>query len=358
MDRYDSKELAHWTTGLFEACFVPRLDAEVAANVLVRTSLRGIDTHGLSRVPVYAEKLRSGEVNPQAQPHVQWRDGALHVDGDGGLGQVVACAAIHEAISRSEKLAAVSCVIRNSGHLSALGLFTVQAADHGRVALLCQKTPPMMALPGSRGPSIGNNPIAFAAPVPDGPPLVFDMATSVVARGQVMQALRDGAAIPDDWALGPDGAPTTDPALALKGSMRPIAGHKGVGLAMMVECLAGALTGALDIVEASPQGPVGSAGGISAFLLVINPELFAGKAAFEASMAQWLANYLGAAGPKARYPGQRQAQAEAERLALGIPLPESVLRELRATGESLGHPFALSPKGGPEPQESIHGKAS
>ena len=323
---------------------MPRLDAEVAANVLVRTSLRGIDTHGLSRVPVYAEKLRSGEVNPQAQPHVQWRDGALHVDGDGGLGQVVACAAMHEAISRTETLAAVSCVIRNSGHLSALGLFTVSGGRSWPRRTAVPEDAADDGLARIARPSIGNNPIAFAAPVPDGPPLVFDMATSVVARGQVMQALRDGAAIPDDWALGPDGAPTTDPALALKGSMRPIAGHKGVGLAMMVECLAGALTGALDIVEASPQGPVGSAGGISAFLLVINPELFAGKAAFEASMAQWLANYLGAAGPKARYPGQRQAQAEAERLALGIPLPESVLRELRATGESVGRPFTLQPE--------------
>lgn len=344
MDRYDPDELARWTTAVFEACFVPRLDAEVAADVLVQTSLRGIDTHGLSRVPVYAEKLRSGEVNPQAQPRIQWRDGALHVDGDGGLGQVVATSAVNEAITRTDSLAAVSCTISNSGHLSALGLFALQAALSGRLALLCQKTPPMMALPGSRGASIGNNPIAFAAPVPDGPPLVFDMANSVVARGQVMQALRDGAPIPHEWALGPDGLPTTDPALALKGSMRPIAGHKGMGLAMIVECLAGALTGAVDIVEASPQGPVGSAGGISAFLLVINPELFVGKKAFETSMAQWLGNYLGAAGPRARYPGQRQALCEAERLAQGIPIPESVLRELRATGESVGRTFALQPE--------------
>ena len=342
MDRYDSAQLAHWITGAFEACFVPRLDAEIAADVLVRTSLRGIDTHGVSRVPVYAEKLRSGEVNPQAQPRIAWRDGALHVDGDGGLGQVVAMASVEEAIVRTDDVAAVSCSIRNSGHLAALGMFALRAAVCGRVALLCQKTPPMMALPGARGAAIGNNPIAFAAPVPDGPPLVFDMANSVVARGQVMQALRDGAAIPADWALGPDGTPTTDPSQALKGAMRPIAGHKGMGLAMLAECLAGALTGAIDMVEASAQGPVGSAGGISAFLLVINPDLFVGRAAFEASMAQWMANYLGAGGPRARYPGQRQAQSEVERLIEGIPIPDSVLRELRDTGDLLGHPFNLS----------------
>src|SRR5262245_2178966 len=113
MQRYDTDALTHWVTGVFEACFVPRLEAELAPGLLTRTSLRGIDTHGISRVPAYAEKLRSGEVNPQAQPRILWRDGALHVDGDGGLGQVVAMAAVEEAIVRTDDIAAVCCSIHN-----------------------------------------------------------------------------------------------------------------------------------------------------------------------------------------------------------------------------------------------------
>ncbi|CAN5479527.1 Ldh family oxidoreductase [soil metagenome] len=338
---FDAAALSTWTVDVFKACGVDDAPARLAADILARTSLRGIDTHGISRVPVYAAKLKIGEVNASARPVSQFVDGALHIDGDGGLGQVVATFAVDEAIARAQTTAVVACSIRNSGHLSALGMFTLRAAERGYVAMLCQKTPPNMAMPGSTSPVIGNNPIAFAAASPLGAPLVFDMANSVVARGQVIQALRDGHGIPDDWALGPDGAPTIDPARAMKGAMRPAAGHKGIGLAMMVECLAASLTGALqEPAKTAPLGATsGSSSGISAFLMVIDPALFIGKDAFDASMSSWLRHYLSAGGPQARYPGQRQAACEAQRLADGVPVPESVLRELHATGESVGVPF-------------------
>ena len=149
-------------------------------------------------------------MNAAARPRSAWRDGALQVDGGGTLGQVVATQAVDEAVERSEHLAAVACTLRDSGHLSALGLFTLRAAERGRVALLCQKTPPIMALPGASGPAIGNNPIAFAAPVAGGLPLVFDMAASTVVRGHVLQALRDGAPIPPTGRSAPTARrPTT-----------------------------------------------------------------------------------------------------------------------------------------------------
>ena len=343
MDRYDSEALTRWMTEVFEACRVPPADARSSAELLARTSLRGIDTHGVSRMAVYVEKLMSREVDPQATPRAEWRDGALHVDGSAALGQVVARFAVAEAVARSRELAAVSCTIRNTGHLSALGIFVLLAAQQGRIAFLCQKTPPIIALPGASGASIGNNPLAFAAPLGGGrPPLVFDMAASVVARGQVLQAARDGVAIPEDWALAPDGSPTTDAALALKGAMRPVGGHKGIGLAMLVECLAGSLAGSMSLSQGSHRDQ-GSAGGISAFLLVVNPDLFIGREAFEASMDEWLQHYLRSGGPQARYPGQRQAASEMERRVGGIPIPASVLRELAATGDRVGCPFGLQP---------------
>lgn len=333
--------LQAWAAAVFAACGVAQADAALAAQVLVRTSLRGIDTHGIARIPSYLEKLKTGEVNPRAQPRSELRHGVLHIDGDGGLGQVVAMAAVREAVALARQSALVSCVVRDSGHLAALGLFVLEAAEQGMLALLCQRTPPIMALPGSLAPAIGNNPIAFALPVAGAAPLVFDMASSVVARGQVMQALREGrGSIPADWAIGPDGAPTTDPAQALLGAMRPLAGHKGIGLAMLVECLAGSLSG----MAAADQQPgalptTGSAGNASAFLLVINPDLFVGRAAFDAHVKGWLQTYLQASGALARYPGQHQARCEQQRLADGIPIAAGLLAELSAAAEAADVPF-------------------
>src|SRR5262249_39177600 len=146
-------------------------------------------------------------------------------------------------------------------------------AREGMVALFCQETPPLMALPGSSRASIGNNPIAFAAPVAGGAPLVFDIATSIVSRGAILQLGRDKKPVPEGWALGTDGQPTIDPVEALKGAVLPIAGHKGIGLAMMVQVLAGSLTGSRTAESAKSFGAKSSAGNVGAFLVVINPDL-------------------------------------------------------------------------------------
>ena len=331
-DRHPAGALRRWAAAVLEACRVSPGDAELAARVLVRTSLRGIDTHGISRLAGYVERLRAGDVDPAAKPALRWMHGALRVDGAGGLGQVVASAAVDAAVARSDKQAAVACSISDCGHLAALGGFVLQAAEQGRVALLCQKTPPIMALAGAAAPAIGNNPIAFAAPLVGRPPLVFDMASSLVARGQVVEANRERRPIPEGWAVGPDGAPTTDPAAALKG-------------AMLVECLAGALAEPAPAPPSAPGGSTVSAGGVSAFLLVVNPDRFVGRQAFDAAMNGWLEHYLRATGAGARYPGERQAACEAERQRNGIPIPPSLVAELAQTGERVGVPFLRASDG-------------
>jgi LDH2 family malate/lactate/ureidoglycolate dehydrogenase len=330
---------------VFEASGVNRADAETTARVLVRTNLRGIDTHGVSRIPAYVEKVKSGEVNGAAQPNVDERDGVVYVDGDGGLGQAVAGAAIDAVVEAARERAVVPCLISNSGHLAAIGMFALAAAEAGMVAMICQETPPLMALPGSKSPAIGNNPIAFAAPVVGRAPLVFDMATSRVARGNIIDAAREGRAIPEGWATDRDGQPTTDPAEALVGSMLPIADHKGIGLAMMVQVLAGSLSGSSARAAASRFGSQSAAGGVSAFVLVINPDRMLGRAAFDSHVTEWIDGYERASSDF-RYPGERAARSEQDRLATGIPLVASVVAQLVALGDSVGVPFDLAPVGG------------
>ncbi|PTN49856.1 hypothetical protein DAI43_20740 [Achromobacter xylosoxidans] len=181
-----------------------------------------------------------------------WRSWHLHHRRDGALGQVAALIAIQEGLAMLETEVSVICRIRDCGHLGALGHYVLLAAERGHIALVFQRTPPLMALPGYAGRTVGNNPIAFGCPVPGAAPLVFDMACSVAARGHILLAAREGRDIPADWALDGAGQSTTAADAALEGALLPMSGHKGMGLAIMAECLAGALAGARARV--APEG--------------------------------------------------------------------------------------------------------
>jgi LDH2 family malate/lactate/ureidoglycolate dehydrogenase len=340
--RYAGAALAGWLARVFQACDLEAEAAALAARVLVRTNARGIDTHGIARTLVYVQKLRAGELNPRPDVRYEERHGVVHCHADAGLGQVVATQAVKHAVERAQGSGFVPMVLHDIGHLAALGMFALQAAEAGMIAFVAQSTPPIMALPGSRGASIGNNPLAFASPAPVGPPLVFDIAASGVARGNVLAAAREGREIPAGWAIDAEGNPTTDPKAALAGAMLPMAGHKGIGLAMMVECLAGSLSGArpASVTGATPGSAPAKVG---AFLFVANPELVAGREAYGSHMAAWLSSYAAASGPKGRYPGQRAARMEAERGRDGISLSAGVIAELRQAGELTGVSFDMEP---------------
>jgi len=343
VNRYSSASLTQWVAVVLEAGGISAPHASVASGVLVRTSLRGVDAHGVSRIPLYMQRIAAGEITSN-DPQAEWRDGALHVKGEGALGQVVATFAVDQCVQATEKVACAPCVITSCASLSALGLFALQAAEAGRVGFVCQRTPAVMGLSGSPRATIGNNPIAFAAPVRGGTPLVFDMANSVVARGRIQQAARDNAPIPADWAMGGDGQPTTEAAAALMGYLRPMAEHKGIGLAMVVEVLSAGLAGWRE--HKDPEATASrSATGVDAFVLVINPALICGQEVFEAGAHRWLRHFLNTSGEGARFPGQRQAAMEKERLAVGIPIPAGVVRELREAGRAVGHDFDLIPMG-------------
>jgi LDH2 family malate/lactate/ureidoglycolate dehydrogenase len=342
MQRFDATALAGWLADVFAGCGLDAEAAVTAARVLVRTSARGVDTHGVSRALVYAQKLRSAELTAKPDVVLEDRAGVLHCHADGGMGQVVATRAVEAAVERATHSGFVPVVMHEIGHLGALGMFALQAAESGMIAFVGQSAPPMMALPGARAAAIGNNPLAFASPVGDGPPLVFDIAASKVARGNVLAAARDGRAIPPDWAIDADGQPTTDPQAALKGAMLPMSGHKGIGLAMMVQCLAGSLSGAVP-PALNGAAPGSAPARVGAFLFVANPALIAGTDAFRAHMGDWLQTYRRASGADGRYPGEGAARLEADRTRNGIPVSASVLAELRTLGDLTGSRFSLKP---------------
>lgn len=340
--RLPAAPLQDWTRHLLMQAGVPQADAHLTAQALLRTSLRGIDTHGIARLPAYLDKLHAGELNPRPHLRIDDAHGLLRCEGDGGLGQVVLHQALQRCLEHARQRSLVACHIENCGHLGALGVLLLPAVEAGCMALLCQRTPPIMAMPGARAPVIGNNPLAFVAPTGQSAPLVFDMALSAVARGHVAAAAREGrASIPMDWALDASGQPTADPVAALAGAMQPLAGHKGLGLAMLVECLAGSLRSAAPPVALSPDAS-GSASGVSAFLLVLNPALAVGHEVFDAHLQQWLGHFIEAGGDEARHPGQRQHACEAVRRVDGIPVPPALLAQLQSLAQRAGLPLPLA----------------
>jgi LDH2 family malate/lactate/ureidoglycolate dehydrogenase len=341
MPLYPAAALADWLGRAFAGLGVAPDAARAAAKVLVRTNARGIDTHGVSRALVYAQKLRTGELNPRPDVRHEECHGVLHCFADGGLGQSVGMAAVDAAIARAKTHGFVPMILHDVGHLAALGMFALRAAEADLAAFVTQSTPPVMALPGSKGAAIGNNPIAFAAPVKGGAPLVFDMAASGVARGNVLAAKREGRPLPAGWAIDEQGNPTTDADAALRGAMLPMAGHKGIGLAMMVECLAGSLSGAKPPAMAGAK-PGSAPSRVGAFLFVANPGLVADRAAFDAHMRGWIAAYKKASGAEGRYPGERAGELERKRQSEGIPLEASVMAELKQVGELSGARFDVA----------------
>ncbi|HMR29896.1 MAG TPA: Ldh family oxidoreductase [Geminicoccaceae bacterium] len=330
----DSRTLQDWCNAIFAAAGMPAGDARTAAEVLVRTSLRGVDTHGVSRAPLYAEALLAGTSNPKPDHGGEYRDGILHYRGDRGLGQVIGAAATRQAIGIAREVPVVTCLMQQCGHLAALGAYVLLAAEEGMFALIGQATTPLMGLPGWKGRGMGNNPLAFATPVPGKPPLVFDMASSVVARGHLREAVREKVSIPEGWAIGPDGEPTTDPEVGMAGAVLPFGGYKGLGVAMLVQCLAGSLIG--------NSATMANAGGseMGAFLLVINPKLAVGDG-YATDVAVWFDRYMAAAGPDGRYPGRRAAESEVERRRDGIPVAPGSWEQMRAISERLGVPLTF-----------------
>ena len=310
--------------------------ARIAGEVLTDANLSGVDTHGLSRLKPYLGLLGAGHVNAQPRFVVEEKSGALVFDADRGLGQVAGREAIRHAIERARSQAIVGMTIARVGHLGALGHFTAEAARAGMIALLVQNGPPIMGMPGSRRPAIGNNPLAFSAPVPGGPPIVFDVATSEAAYGKVIEAARAGRPVPDGWALDRDGRPTNDAAAALRGTLLPAGAHKGIGLSMLIEVLAGGLTGMVPR-NVRPEG-LGMPAYFGAFLLVANPDLLVGRAAFEAHLSDWLSHYKGA-GDGIRYPGESSEALRQSRRRDGVPLGDELVAELRGVGTERGVPF-------------------
>lgn len=308
-----------------EASDVRSADAHSVARALVAAEAEGQAGHGFSRLADYAAQARSGKVRVAADVAVARPAPAyVSVNADHGFAYPALDHARAEGISVAQEMGTAIMAVSHSHHCGALSVQVAALAEAGFVALMVANTPSAIAPWGAREAFFGTNPIAFAAPRVDGPPLVIDLSLSVVARGKVMHAKKTGAAIPEGWALNAEGQPTTDPEAALAGSMMPIGGAKGTALALIVEILAATMTASNPSADASSffaaEGP---APGVGQLLWAIKPP----DAGFTTRLEALLSAIEGAEG--ARVPGARRAAALAAAKQDGIAVPTVYLETAR-----------------------------
>ncbi|MEO0371399.1 MAG: Ldh family oxidoreductase [Pseudomonadota bacterium] len=314
-------------TDLVERAFLnshtSRKNARIVAEALVAAEVDGQGGHGLSRVASYAAQARSGKVQGQAEPQLtKTRTGVLHVDARHGFAFPALNLINNELPGIAAAHGVAAAYVFNSHHCGQLGAHVEALARSGVIALMVTNSPPAMAPWGGAAPIFGTNPIAFAAPRADGPPLVIDLSLSKVARGKVMAAAKAGEAIPEGWALDKDGKPTTDAKAALTGTMLPMGGAKGAALALIVEILSATLSGANQSFEATSFFDAeGAPPGVGQTLIAFAPQ--PGFAARLETLLQMILHQDGT-----RLPGDGRQEKRDMAAQQGIDVPTHLLEEI------------------------------
>ncbi|MCG7334726.1 Ldh family oxidoreductase [Sporosarcina sp. ACRSM] len=338
----DYKDLTDAATRLLEGGGLRSEDAAIVARDLVAANLRGLDSHGVSRIPMYLERIRRKVVNPQPTIKVQKVTSAVSlIDGDDGMGFLAGHQAMDEAIQLAKENGIGLVGVRRSTHYGMAALYVKQAIDAGYISLAYTNSSPAIPVWGGREAFLGASP--FAAGVPGGKeaPYVLDMAMTVIARGKIRLAATHDEPIPLGLALDSDGVPTTDAKKAFEGVCLPFGGAKGSALAMLMDLLAGVLTGAnfggevksLYFDHTEPQN-------VGHLFIAIRPDLFVSKDEFadrmdtfvnrakEVPLAQGFEEIL--------IPGEPEERTAMKRLESGIPITQEVIQSLTEEGERQG----------------------
>jgi LDH2 family malate/lactate/ureidoglycolate dehydrogenase len=342
-----------WVAAVVERVGVPAEDACLLAAGLIQAHLAGMDGHGLFFLPTYVRRLELGLIATAGEVRVIEEGPAFALlDGGNLLGHVSAWRAMGAAIAKAEVAGVGVVALRNGNHSGIMARYTLRAAEAGCIGIATTNTPPLMAPWGGYAPFFGTNPLSIAVPADPEPPVVLDMATSAVARSKLLVADKAGARIPPSWALDEAGVPTEDPQAALRGTMAPMAGHKGFGLALMIDVLSGILAGAAsgpevgDVfrTDAGPQN-------VGHFFQAVH----LGRLGQAEEVRRRMAGMVRAlrAAPTApgtdriRVPGDVERETAAARKH-GFPLGRETAEALRALGDRYGVPWPFGLERGQE----------
>ena len=334
--RVGSEALREFTRDVFVRAGLSPHDAEIEAEVLIWANLRGVDSHGVLRIPSYLGFMDQGAMNPHPNIQVLKETPAtLLVEADHAFGPVITTWAMRRVIQKAGAVGIGWGLLRNTTHQGAMGYYPLMAARDGMAGIAIVCSPPNMAPYGAKAAGVHNSPIAIGVPGKRHRPLLLDMATSVAAGGKLKLAKDRGAKLPTGWALDKDGNPSTDPELAA--ILLPFGGPKGSGLALMFECLASLMVGN-PLLEPALQGKPGAkTHRQNSVVAAINIGMFTDLEAYKAQVDA-IIDGIKALPPAEGFaevlvPGELEDRVHEERAKDGIPLPAGTVRNLQKVAE-------------------------
>jgi len=343
-----------FTENIFLAMGCSDAHAKLAADVLLKSDMRGIDSHGVARLTGYVRLWEKKRINPKPDIKVVHETATTATaDGDAGLGLVVAPFAMQVAIEKAEKYGSGWVSVRNSNHFGIAGYHALMAVEKDMIGFAMTNASPLVSPTFSAERLLGTNPMCYGFPAGKYPPVIVDMATSAAANGKLEIAQRQGKSVPEGWIQDKQGNPTTDPhalksggALLPLGSDRDHGSHKGFGLSATVDVLSAVLSGAnygpwvppfVAFLE-PPNDPVGS--GIGHFLGAMRVDGFRPVEEFKSHMDNWIERFKSSKtidpDQKVIIPGEPEAEAQADRKINGIPLVDAVVNDLNELAERFG----------------------
>jgi ureidoglycolate dehydrogenase (NAD+) len=330
--------LRRFAVDVFTAKGMRGADARTVADSLVWADLRGVGTHGVSRIPLYCSFIDRGDLDPRAVPQrVTDLPASAKLDALRAAGPIAMMAAVDLAMEKARAASIGMVVVANTTHTGALGRYTQALARQGFAGIALTATVPLMLYHGAAAAAAGTNPISIAVPGAGSDPIVLDMTTGATSLGHIMQARRSGQALAPGLAADENGQPVTDPQLAKL--VMPLGGAKGAGLSLMIELLASHLAGNPIVAEALAGQPAGKRHRQNALLLAIDCSRFVEPAVLAEAARRLVEGIKGLpradAAQEVRLPGERGDQVAAQRGVAGIPVPPVVLAELQATAAAL-----------------------
>jgi len=352
VSRFPHTQVQQFGADLLTAAGMDALSSEAAVSHLLIADLRGIESHGMARMPTYINRLRGGLIDPRAEVSIEHElVSTLALNGNNALGLLVGPEAMRRTIVKAQESGICLTTVRGSNHFGIAGAYAVMATEAGLGGMAMTNAGRLVVPANGAQPMLGTNPLAFAVPTGSGRPLVVDMSTSTVAWGKIEIARRAGIPIPPGWAIDAEGLATTDPhkvkGLTGLGGTLEGGSHKGYGLSLMVETFCGPLAGNLWGNRIATSTSTGAQPGIGHMFMAWRIDAFREMSAFLADMDEMIAE-LRACPPNPHtgandvlIPGDPEADAEIRNRELGIPIRPQVLDELAAAAESVGIPFAL-----------------
>ncbi len=351
------EQLFNFTKNIFIKIGCPERDAETAAEVLLSADLRGVDSHGVARLSGYVRLWEAGRINSIPNIKITYETPSTAVvDGDGGLGLVVAPVAMKLAMDKARNVGTGWVSVKNSNHYGIAGKHAMQALEEDMIGLSMTNASPLVSPTFSKERLLGTNPISIAIPAKKQPPFVADMATTTAANGKLEILQRKGEQAPEGWIQGKDGKPTTNPyGVKEGGALLPLGGdrehgsHKGYALGSIVDIFSAVLSGAnygpwvppfVAFLEPDPN-PVGE--GLGHFFGAMRVDAFRPADEFKSHMDNWIARFRSSATTpgheKVLIPGDPERELEKERRKSGIPLLKPVEDDLKSLGQKLNVPF-------------------